>query len=192
MYKDLMVDLETFDSGSNAVIVSIGAVVFNLEGNDTVKSVQEPERCWYSVIDASDQQKFGRTIGPSTVAWWLQQNEAARQALWKPSLRLEPALKLLNVFAKENEITRMWGYGATFDNVILNNACEAYGVRPIVSYRGNMCMRTIVSLSFVPCPVEAEGLTAHNALADAQRQVIWLQRAYRSLTSIQSLPNQAV
>lgn len=189
MYKDLMLDLETLDDGSDATIISIGAVVFNLDTFDDIYSVQYPERTFYTVVDTWEQGKHGRTMNAETVLWWFQQNDAARQAVCKSGLRLEPALRLLHAFAKDNEVERLWGYGATFDNVIINNACKAYGIKPIVSYRNNMCMRTIVNLSGMGRPDDLEGLTAHHALADAQRQVIWLQRAYRAL---RGLPDHAV
>ena len=184
MYKDLMLDLETLDSGSDATIISIGAVVFDIEGRDTVETVRQPERIFYTIVDTWEQGKHGRTMNAETVLWWFQQSDAARQAVCKPGLNLGPALKLLSTFAKDNEVQNLWGYGATFDNVIIANACKAYEVEPIVPYRGNLCARTIIALSGVGRPDDLEGLTAHHALADAQRQVIWLQRAYRALRGL--------
>jgi hypothetical protein len=181
-YQDCMLDLETLDSGPNSTIVAIGAVAFDLNGNDTPESLKgAPERSFYTTVDTWEQGLHGRTMGNDTIMWWLQQNEAARLAIAKPMLKLEPALKLLKVFSEELGCRNLWGYGATFDNVIIAEAFKAYKVKSPFPYRNQFCMRTIVNLANIDRP-SREGFTEHHALADAQYQVILLQKAYRALT----------
>jgi hypothetical protein len=183
MYKDLMLDLETLDSDPNATIISIGAVAFDREGLDTVESIQQPERIFHITVDTWEQGLHGRTMSGDTVRWWLQQSEEARMAVAKPQMNLGPALQHLKNFVKEHEILCLWGYGATFDNVIIEQAMKAYKLKPLVAYRNHRCARTVIQLANVPCPEDASlAFTSHNALADAQRQALWLQKAFHTLT----------
>lgn len=182
-YLDLMLDLETFDSDPNATIIAIGAVAFDRDGWDTLATLRgAPERNFYTTVDTWEQGTHGRTMSADTVLWWMKQTEEARKHVTQPGLKLGPSLKLLTAFAQEHGIQRLWGYGATFDNVVIAQAYKAYGLKAPVPYRGHRCARTIIADAGVQCP-EDKDCVPHHALHDAQRQVVWLQQAYRSLTN---------
>lgn len=182
MYKDLMLDLETLDTGPDSTIIAIGAVAFDRDGYDTVQSISEPERIFYVTVDTWEQGAHGRTMNAETVMWWLQQSQEARERVSKPMMNLSPALQHLKKFAEEHEVKCCWGYGATFDNVVIESAFKAYKIKSPFSYRAHRCARTIIALADVPLDKDVECVfTKHDALADAQRQALWLQKSYRTL-----------
>jgi hypothetical protein len=178
--RDVMLDLETMSARPNASIVSIGAVLFDRNDYDTVDSVKDANRCFYLVVDLEEQaEEFGRHISPSTIYWWLQQNEDAQNALAvRDRCPLGDALLRFSKWLSVIESPRLWGYGATFDNVVICSAYDAVGLPHPIHYRNHRCMRTIVALTDTSGP-DKSMWTAHNALSDAQRQVLWLQEAFR-------------
>lgn len=174
--KRVMVDIESLDSGNNALILSIGAVEFDPE--------QAPG--WlgreFYVVAKQDKQisKWGRTASERTIEWWGQQSEAARKVLFDESaVYLDTALgKFSEWFAGQH--MQVWGYGSTFDNVVLRNAFNAVGTPCPWGYREDMCHRTLLNLAKGLIEVPAREGTHHNALDDAKYQAkcaaIYLKR----------------
>lgn len=158
----VMVDLETLGNGSNSVIVAIGAVAFN---EHTVLS------SFYRVVDAESCIEAGLRMDASTVMWWLKQEQAARDAIGQPGESLTDVLALLNNWYPKDAC--LWGNGATFDNVILDNAYRAIGVRPPWKYSKHRCFRTMKALFPLKDGPIFEG-TEHNALHDAVYQANYL------------------
>ena len=169
---DIMLDLETLSSAPDAAIVAIGACTF--VGGNT-----DPEnfiRSTFSVaIDAHSAQRLGGRIDGGTVAWWLGQPDAARYALLRDTKTINTALIKFVAWASSISLApRVWGNGATFDNVILRQAFSRSMIDPPWSYRDDRCYRTLKSLrpdiAFEPC-----GAT-HNALDDAFAQARHAER----------------
>lgn len=181
--NNIMLDLETMGKGSNAAIVSIGAVFFNpLTGE---LGEQFYERIWLE-----SAAKYGE-LDASTVVWWLGQSDEARFEInHDQSLSLPDALSAFSEFVEKNvplfSATRIWGNGCTFDNVILSNAYKQLKLQKPWSYAGDMDVRTIVELgrkllNFDPkkdMPFEGE---KHNALADAIHQAKYVSAIYQKL-----------
>lgn len=182
--NNIVLDLETMGKGSNAAIVSIGAVFFNpLTG--------ELGERFYKRIWLDSAVKYGE-LDASTVVWWLDQSDAARAEIdHEDSDSLPHALTDFRHFVRDErkcafgEI-RVWGNGCTFDNVIIANAFKKVDVSKPWSYAGDMDVRTIVELgrkllNFDPkkdMPFEGE---KHNALADAIHQAKYVSAIYQKL-----------
>ena len=182
--NNIMLDLETMGKGSNAAIVSIGAVFFNpLTG--------EFGEQFYKRIWLESAAKYGE-IDASTVAWWLGQSDEARAEInHNDSVGLSEALRAFSeLVISEAQCSfadiRVWGNGCTFDNVIIANAYKQLKLQKPWSYSGDMDVRTIVELgrkliNFDPkkdMPFEGE---KHNALADAIHQAKHVSAIYQKL-----------
>ena len=166
--KHVMLDLETFGTDANSVIVSIGAVVFDFE-NDFTEN-------WYQCIDARSCVDVGLVMTPETVMWWLKQSDEARSMFKVQGMDLTTALKLFDSWIVEHDPVGVWGNGSDFDNVLIANACKAVG-RPLPwKYYKNMCFRTVKNLFKVE--MKREGVH-HNALDDAVHQMNVLKEINR-------------
>ena len=161
---NVMLDLETLSSCSNAAIVSIGAVCFDIEK-------QELGKTFYQTISIDTSLEHGCVSG-STIAWWMQQSGEARKVFDQDkAISLTTALGLFSSFMQDGEerSLKVWGNGSSFDNVILANAFESTGLTAPWKFRNNRDMRTIVGLAKhwgIVHDIKRE-CTHHNALDDA-------------------------
>lgn len=160
---DVMLDLETMGRSPDGAIASMGAIRFEPEGD----ILEDP---FYLPVRLEGQDAIGMTFNPETIIWWLQQPKEAQEAITRGDrVDLRSALTQFKNWYKGEKV---WCYGATFDHVILETAFRKTNIENPVSYRSQLCMRSIVALSTVERP--SHGIQ-HNALHDAEAQAMWMQ-----------------
>lgn len=183
--RNVMLDLETMGNGPRAAIVGIGAVLFDpLTG----KTGAEFE-CY---IDLNDSAQYGE-MDASTVLWWMQQGQTARDKLSgkDAKLTLRQALANFSGYLIDEVIAKgpqpvVWGNGATFDNVIITSAYQALGAERPWPFWNDRDVRTIVDLGrtlhgFNPkYDMPFDGV-AHTPLADAKHQARYVSAIYQKL-----------
>lgn len=159
MKTKIMLDLETMGNGSNAAIIAIGAVKFNLDGIfDT----------FYDMISLESSMKEGLIVDPGTIIWWMQQSEDARSIFNSDMITdLRPALVNFSKWVIDPD-TEIWGNGVDFDNVVLANAYRTCGIQIPWNFRYNRCYRTMKNI-YDLYEIDESG-TAHCAIEDAKRQ----------------------
>lgn len=158
--KNVMVDLETLSSSNRAMIVSIGAIEFDL-------NTGELGSVYYTNVKPDDRFE----ISGQTVMWWLGQSKEAQSRLLDGVQH--PIDFVLRDFAKwYPKGAALWGNGATFDNVILRHAYNVCGITPPWHYRDDRCFRTAKAM--LPQVMWPEHGVAHDALADAIAQAKYL------------------
>lgn len=168
---EFMVDLETMSTAPNGAIISIGCVAFDVE-----KSILHHKE-FHTGVGLQSCLDAGLVIDASTVMWWLQQDVAAQRELVELEKRtLRDALLRLADYILEIEpdieSVKVWGNGASFDNVLLTSAYKAAGLKKPWMFWNDRCYRTMKAmLPAVDVPFEG---TAHNALADAKYQATYL------------------
>jgi hypothetical protein len=175
---NVMLDLETWGTGNNALTVSIGACKFD---GDTILDR------FHVAIDPVSAQAFGLEIDASTILWWLDpaQDEARRNWLSQEKIDLASAITGFDMWCKESPgVMAIWGNGATFDNVILRSAFKAVGQEYPVRFWGDQCYRTVKNRSHIK--IVREGVH-HNALDDAISQAKHLQAIWREDASNMAL-----
>lgn len=182
--KHIMLDLETLDTTSSAVVISIGAVAFDPETNAL------GDRFYVETTeDTAAQQARGRTISGDTVRWWMQQDVLAKRVFsMSPPDGVErvntfEALSRFGLFVAANgdRDVEMWGNGADFDNVILGNLYGAFGLRKPWSYGRNRCYRTMKNIGIGTRKPQVREGVHHNALDDAITQARHLQEIFACL-----------
>jgi hypothetical protein len=151
----VMVDLETFGTGNDAVIVSIGAVKF---------SETEILDKFHVGVDPQSATAFGLKMDAATI----MQRSAARAALLSlERVDLPSALLGFALWLGADSLP-LWGNGATFDNIILRSAYAHCGLDYPVKFYHDRCYRTIKNLA-PDIALERVG-TLHDALDDAESQ----------------------
>ena len=178
-YPDVMIDLETLGSNSNSVIVSIGAVPFNVETGEYSR-----EHSFFVHIDIQDSLNQGLTVEGDTIVWWMQQTKEARETNFYPSkatiFTLRNALaKLIGWFQYHTERgVRVWGNGARFDLGLLQNSFAKVGFKVPWLYKDERDVRTLIT--FKPeLKYYAEDL--HNPIEDAIVQIDYTSKIYQMI-----------
>ncbi len=157
--NNIMLDIETLGISSNAAIISIGAVKFNLE---TFTIGDE----FYQIADLKSSMDLGLEVDAETILWWMGQSEEAKAVFKDSSLDIKTILYVFSDWLTINPI--IWGNGAVFDNVILSNAYKKASMKRPWSYKNDYCYRTIRSL-YPEIEMKEIGIH-HNALDDARNQ----------------------
>lgn len=181
----IMLDLETLDTTPSAVVLSIGAAVFDPNGRGIIDT-------FYAELteDLDVQQRLGRTISGSTVRWWMAQDILAKAVFTdhprEENGRMATAAALVKFgrFVEKHggkDAVRLWGNGADFDNAILGSLYDAFDLVKPWSYGKNRCYRTIKADSLIIGELHKripfDGVP-HNALDDAKHQALCLQEIY--------------
>lgn len=181
----IMLDLETLDTKTSAVVLSIGAVVFDPSSVGTVGSGST----FYAEMtdDTETQQAHGRTISGKTVGWWMQQSATAQglfaelpaNSNMRRRMNTHNALSAFSNFVFKNggRDAQIWGNGSDFDNLILGSLYESFNISKPWSYGKNRCYRTMKREFGEGIPIKRYG-THHNALDDAITQAVHLQEIY--------------
>lgn len=155
----VMLDLETMGTSSDAAVIAVGAVKFN------PKTEMVDDKEFYEVVDLQSSVDAGMKMDVSTVMWWMKQSDEARKKFDVRGAVLRDVLMRFTEWFGEDK--PVWGDGATFDNVILSNAYGLTGLKRPWSYRNDRCYRTMKNLKSVL--VTRVG-TYHCAVDDARTQ----------------------
>ena len=157
--NNVMVDLETMGTNSDAAIISIGAVKFDLKNQKITDRFDK-------VVDLKSSMAAGLKVDPDTITWWLQQSDEARAPFKQEATDLKEALQDFAIWIGDD--AKIWGNGAAFDNVILENAYRACELPIPWPHYNNRCYRTIAQLNR-HIRIERSGVY-HCAIDDAENQ----------------------
>lgn len=169
-------DIETLGTGPNSVILSIGCAAFKpLE--------YEVTNVFYQNVSLDSAMRYGRVDAP-TLLWWMSDDQqAARNHLFKNEVDLPEALEGLKEFTLSNawgDISAVWGNGSAFDCVILEQAFAAANIECPWKFWAQRGLRTLKAL----CPQDtiwAKPAIPHHAGHDAAAQAHQVQQGYALL-----------
>lgn len=179
--RHAMIDLETFGTSPDSVVLSIGVVIYH-----PMQSEQEaPYYTAHAVLNPTEQILAGRRIDPKTVKWWNDQSDKAKASICDAfdSYRIGQAMDNLREAFKLHRVEHVWGNGADFDNVLTNELCRMVGQEPLIHYRWNRCYRTLRSQfgHLIAYETVVNELTHHNALHDAIYQMDGHKQIHKAL-----------
>lgn len=167
--QQVMLDIETLGREPGCAVASIGAVKFGPEGLGDE---------FYRSITLESCDAAGLEIEMETLAWWLDQDDKAREEL-TGGTRLPLALQQFNRFYGDAD--EVWANSPSFDCEIMEAAYAAInGPTEPWEYHEERDHRTIRELPQAPTGVDMVG-TEHNALDDAKYQA---KIAYQVLDAV--------
>lgn len=180
----LMLDLETLGVSTEAPLISIGAIFFDLSSG-----TQYAE--FYRVVHLSSALEFGQPE-PATLQWWMKQSDEARSVFNEPdSLSMKTILVEFSDFIKRfgDENVKVWGNGSSFDNAILASAYRKQSIDLPWDFRNDRDVRTIIDLAKELKNFDARAAIkmneyAHHALHDAKYQAAYVSAAYQALKTM--------
>ena len=158
---NIMIDLETLATSSNAAIISLGAVKFSDDIIDT----------FYSEVDLQSCLDLGMEVSGPTINWWVGRNNMPIDGI-----DIYNVLTMFSQWVGNNPT--IWGNGASFDNVILTNAYTKCKITRPWHFTRDRCYRTMKNVSDVPFKMIGN---KHNALDDARSQALHLIKILEKL-----------
>jgi hypothetical protein len=181
-------DIETLDTASTAVILSIGLVPFEAKTPFTIAELKR--KSFFVKFDAKEQTSvYKRSVSKDTLAWWATQPDAAKNMSLIPSLKdmsAEDGLFALQEFFHSRGGTKnskIYTRGS-FDQMITESLCKAVGVKPLVPYYGFRDIRTWVDCMYpksergyiavdksVCTDYSEEALVSHDPVDDCIRDI---------------------
>jgi len=164
-FTDVMLDLETMGNKSNAAIVSIGAVEFNIETGETGRE-------FYDVIDLQSCLDKGLMVQASTIYWWLQQSDEARKRICANGGDLSLVLQRFTYWMEDCiDKVKIWGNGARFDIGLLEDAYVACNLKTPWYFRSEMDVRTLVAFApYIKANYPMIGVE-HDPIDDCKHQI---------------------
>ena len=180
-FGNIMVDLETLSTHTNASIIEIAAVEFN-------KNTGEIGDVFHECISVSDWPANERHIDGKTILWWMEQDNSLLSKFKNHNSKLHTVLQKFRVFynqhsLQDDESTILWGNGSTMDITILQSAYEHFKEPTPWSYWAVNDVRTIVNLNpqiKENCIFEGD---KHNPIDDCKHQIKYLVGTLKSITN---------
>lgn len=167
----IMIDLETADITPSAVILTVGAQMFDPLG----EGILEGENAqYYARVDTDSQPN--RTIDDGTLAWWATQPQESQDEAFGLENRVPLKEVLERLYKMIWASKHVWTNGA-FDMTILENAYKQVGMALPWKYHVVRDTRTVYSL----WPDLPKPEAAHHALDDCWRQIALLQATLQHL-----------
>lgn len=168
--KAISLDIETLDTTSSAVVLSIGACVVTPDGcRDS----------FYTRVSISEQLGLGRTISEGALRFWLARPADVQKSTFgdNEGSPVTAALKALALWVRrQGADVGVYCKGPQFDAAILDSLADAAGCQRPVHYKQWRDVRTLEDLitwaGFSRDLRDAKGkeLCSHDALADAYDQ----------------------
>jgi hypothetical protein len=174
---DIMIDLETLATSTDATILTIGAVKFDPFGKD----IEEPAMdSFYVRVDLDSCDELGLAVNDDTIAWWAQQSQEAQDEAFSTEgrIHIRDAMEKLYKFCWGAK--RVWANGACFDIPICETAYRKLNKAIPWSFWQIRDVRTAFDLGIDP---KRPTVTAHHALQDAYNQAVGIQNVYTLLRS---------
>tara|TARA_R110000823_G_scaffold65859_9_gene154519 strand:- start:5626 stop:6168 length:543 start_codon:yes stop_codon:yes gene_type:complete len=171
--KHLMVDLETFGTGVDSVVVSVGAAVFDPTEGATLN---EPGRQMWR-LNIQDQLDRGRTITGATIKWWFNQSDEAirdwnhAESTCKGMTEFEGEFKEL---WKSWNCQYIWSHGSTFDVMILDSMFNGKCPWKFWDVRDTRTLLHVTNMNID----RAQG-THHSAIDDAVAQAQTICKSWK-------------
>ena len=168
---NMMIDVETLSTKNNAVVISVGVVVFDTDITSTFGAV---------ISDPDVQADYGAHVQPSTALWWMKQSEEARHQFKQSGIATVDILNQISFLYTTMKCTTVWSYGSSFDICVMENLYKLFGIQVPWTYKNVRCCRTLVSL--FPHMQREDPEVRHNALDDAIAQAKTCMRVFKSIS----------
>lgn len=199
----LMLDIETLGIASDAVVIEIAMVPFDLYDEDRFADHVGEFR---EYLPVDPQIAAGSTVSASTLAWWMGSDQVSDRARIRMSKRLEGDTPMLAKVleraafnmrswrkAANGDGFELWAKGPQFDVVILERLLNTAGIHIPYKYNEVRDLRTLIKeadldLELVTKPKD---FIAHSALSDCRFQIASYYAARTKLGThggVQNLP----
>ena len=169
---DVMIDLETLATSSDAAILTIGAVKFDPFGREHQEADMDS---FYVRVDLDSCDEIGLVTNDDTIAWWANQSKAAQEEAFSENNRIHIRDAFDQLYKFCWGAKRVWSNGAAFDIPICETVYKRLNKAVPWSFWQVRDVRTAFDLGINP---QRPPVLAHHALQDAWNQAVGIQNVY--------------
>ncbi len=189
MYE-LMFDLETLDTKPSAVVLSVGAVVWETLYSETDGLIWEPVERFMRVLDIQEQVDRQRTVSQSTLLWWQRQDRAAQEEAFHPvRMPVEDVLNAFRDFSDQygqrgSPLNAFWASPVAFDLPIWEDLAMTFSNHVPWNYNQRYDVRTVVREANLSAKDHKDSKlagTPHTPVYDCEWQISLLTAARQKL-----------
>lgn len=163
-----MIDLETLGTTADAVIMSVGAVKFDID-SDALDN-----NGFYAGVSIDSNLEMKRRVQEDTLIWWFSQDHEAQKVFTEAKQTLRETLHALADWMGDGDY-QVWSNGADFDIPMLAHAYAQHMIEIPWKFWNSNCFRTYKKLPQAKLVKFAAAGVKHNALSDAVNQAKHLQ-----------------
>lgn len=175
MLNDVMIDLETLATSSDAAILTIGAVKFDPFGSE----LENPDmQRFYVKVDLDSCDRLGLVTSNDTIEWWSKQSKEAQEEAFSMEGRIDIVDAVNQLYKFCWGAKRVWSHGAGFDVVILETIYRKIQKAYPWQYWAVRDTRTLFDMGI---DAKRPPVLKHHALEDAWNQAIGVQNVCREL-----------
>lgn len=148
--NNYMVDVETLDVQSSAVILSIAVIKFGLDEVPVYEDLLN--RALFVKFNALQQRnEYGNTMDESTLKWWGKQATLVKQKSFFPNLKfdvsaIEGLAQVRRYCELPNKHVRFWARGCMDQSCLDNLSRKAFGDL-LIPYNAWYDVRTAIDLT---------------------------------------------
>jgi hypothetical protein len=175
MNTDIMIDLETLATSTDAAILTIGAVKFDPFGREDQEPSMTP---FYVRVDLDSCDEIGLVTNDDTIAWWANQSKEAQEEAFNTEDRIHVRDAFEQLYKFCWGAKRVWSNGSAFDIVICETVFKRLNKAVPWNFWQVRDVRTAFDLGINP---QRPPVTAHHALQDAWNQAVGIQNVYNTL-----------
>ena len=179
MSYDIMLDIETFATTPDAVIITLGAIRFDPFGDDreSYNGDKILMDTFYRRIDPASYEGIRHNIDDNTLAWWSQQAVEVQHEAFTDENRhpIQEVLKDFHVWCKS--FNNVWANGPAFDIVMLEHVNREFKRGYPWKYWQVKDARTVYGM----VEHERPNPRLHHAAWDCWSQIVALQSCFRNL-----------
>lgn len=179
-----MVDIEALSNKNNAIILTIGAQMFDpsVKGWETRKQrhihTGEEYDPWMNTrVDVDEQEGLGRALDQGTLDWWAKQTPEAQHDAFAVEDRHSLRSALLELSRLAEPCKRVWSKGVLYDFAILEHAYIQLNIPMPWKFWRVMDARTVFALT----PTLESRTNGHLAIEDCRNQILMLQDSFELL-----------
>ena len=168
--KHVMLDLETLGTTPGCVVLSIGAVEFDLDG-------VTGSSFYVNLLRDPQIKNYGLTTEASTIEWWSKQSDNVRNKLNSDQKHPFDAIVQFSKWFQSVSAIYVWSQGLNFDVPIFDVLRNKTGLPPLWKFYNARDTRTAYDIAGIDIRTLKRDSDAHDALADAHFQVKCVQLA---------------
>lgn len=191
----VVIDTETLDTQSTAVVLTISAIRFNRHGDgmgigiEGGKLQEQGPHQLHVMVNVTEQLIHGRSVSASTAKWWREQSQDAKNSVINgDTMPVAEVMDLLTDFIGDSQV---YCRGTDFDPPILQSLYRMVGKKAPWKYNQVRDVRTYIDAlsggtkGYLEEWDQPEWLIPHHSLHDCIRDAMQMQQAGRPVAKAQ-------